>query len=134
MFPRVLAVFILLPLVELYLILEVGAVFGALHTVLLIVLTAVAGIVVAKLEGLRVLHRMRQQIMHGQMPAEELLDSVLICVAGILLFAPGFVTDAFGVWLLVPPTRNVFKRWLRSRFDRYFQTRHAMPRTHWLEP
>ena len=119
MFPKLLALFIVLPLLELYVILEVGSVLGALPTVLVVVLTAVAGAFFTKLEGLRTLRRMQQQIMVGQMPAEELIDSVLICVAGVLLLTPGFLTDAFGFWILIPPTRSVFKRWLRSRFDQY---------------
>lgn len=123
MFPKLLALFIILPLVELYVILEVGSVFGALPTVLLVVLTAVAGAFLTKLEGLRTLRRMQRQIMVGQMPAEELIDSVLICVAGVLLLTPGFLTDAFGFWILIPPTRNVFKRWLRYRFDKYLSRR-----------
>ncbi len=123
MFPKLLALFIILPLVELYVILEVGSVFGALPTVLLVVLTAVAGAFLTKLEGLRTLRRMQRQIMVGQMPAEELIDSVLICVAGVLLLTPGFLTDTFGFWILIPPTRKVFKRWLRYRFDQYLSRR-----------
>ena len=115
MFPKLLVIFIILPLLELYVILEVGSVFGPIPTVLLVVLTAVAGAFFTKLEGLRTLHRMQQQIIVGQMPAEELVDSVLICVAGVLLLTPGFLTDAFGLWILIPPTRLLFKRWLRSQ-------------------
>ncbi len=129
MFPKLLALFIILPLIELYVILEVGSVFGALETVLLVVLTAVAGAFFTKLEGLRTLQRMQQQIMHGQLPAEELVDSVLICVAGVLLLTPGFLTDAFGLWILIPPTRTLFKRWLRYRFDRYLGSRPTITRT-----
>ncbi len=123
MFPKLLALFIILPLLELYVILEVGSVLGALPTVLLVVLTAVTGAFFTRLEGLRTLRRMQQQIMVGQIPAEELVDSVLICVAGVLLLTPGFHTDAFGLWILIPPTRDVFKRWLRSRFDKYLGKR-----------
>ena len=119
MFPKLLALFVILPLIELYVILEVGSVFGPLPTVLLIILTAVAGAFFTRLEGLRTLQRIQQQIMVGQMPAEELVDSVLICIAGVLLLTPGFLTDAIGLWILIPPTRQVFKRWLRSRFDHY---------------
>jgi UPF0716 protein FxsA len=122
-FPKLLTLFIIFPLVELYVILEVGSVFGALPTVLLVVLTAVAGAFFTKLEGLRTLRRMQQQIMVGQMPTEELIDSVLICVAGLLLLTPGFLTDAFGFWILIPPTRHVFKCWLRSWFDQYLSRR-----------
>ncbi len=123
MFTKLLALFIIFPLLELYVILEVGSVFGALPTVLLVVLTAVAGAFFTKLEGLRTLRRIQQQIILGQMPAEELIDSVLICVAGVLLLTPGFLTDVFGFWMLIPPTRQLFKRWLRSRFDQYLRKR-----------
>ncbi len=123
MFTKLLALFIIFPLLELYVILEVGSVFGALPTVLLVVLTAVAGAFFTKLEGLRTLRRIQQQIILGQMPAEELIDSVLICVAGVLLLTPGFLTDVFGFWILIPPTRQLFKRWLRSRFYQYLRKR-----------
>ncbi len=123
MFTKLLALFIIFPLLELYVILEVGSVFGALPTVLLVVLTAVAGAFFTKLEGLRTLRRIQQQIILGQMPAEELIDSVLICVAGVLLLTPGFLTDVFGFWMLIPPTRQLFKRWLRSRFYQYLRKR-----------
>tara|TARA_B100001971_G_C18266284_1_gene592856 strand:- start:2695 stop:3096 length:402 start_codon:yes stop_codon:yes gene_type:complete len=122
-FSKLLALFIILPLLELYVIIEVGAVLGALPTVLFVVFTAVAGAFLTRLEGLRTLRRMQQQIMVGQMPAEELVNSVLICVAGVLLLTPGFLTDAFGLLVLIPPTRHVLKRWLRYRFNQYMRTR-----------
>jgi len=122
-FTKLLALFIIFPLLELYVILEVGSVFGALPTILLVVLTAVAGAFFTKLEGLRTLRRIQQQLMLGQMPTEELIDSVLICIAGVLLLTPGFLTDTFGFWILIPGTRQLFKRWLRSRFDQYLSKR-----------
>ncbi len=123
MFPKILTIFIILPLLELYVIIEVGAVVGALPTILFVVFTAVAGVFLTKLEGLRTLRRMQQQIMLAQMPAEELVDSVLICVAGVLLLTPGFLTDLLGVLILIPSTRSVFKRWLRYRFSQYMSTK-----------
>ena len=118
-FSKLLAIFIIVPLLELYVILEVGTFLGALTTVALVILTAVTGAFFTKLEGLRTLRRMQQQNNIGQMPAEELVDSVLICIAGVLLLTPGFLTDFIGVCVLVPATRLLFKRWLRAKFEQY---------------
>lgn len=119
MFPKLLALFILVPLAELYLLLKVGSVFGAFHTVLLVVLTAALGALLAKLEGLRTWRRIQEQLAKGQMPAEELVDSVLIFMAGALLLTPGFITDGLGLGVLFPGTRVYVKRWLRRQFDRH---------------
>ena len=118
MFPRLLLLFTVIPLVELYLLIEVGSIIGGLNTILLVVVTGVAGAFLAKLEGLRTLGQIQRNLSQGIVPAEEMLDGVIILVAGLLLITPGILTDAFGFLMLIPFTRNAFKRWLRRRFDR----------------
>jgi UPF0716 protein FxsA len=71
-----------------------------------------------RLEGLRTLRQIQLTLAQGQIPAEELLDGVLIFTGGILLLTPGVLTDLFALVLLIPYTRSRFKRWLRRRFDR----------------
>ena len=80
--------------------------------------TGVVGAFLAKLEGLRTLGQIQRNLSQGIVPAEEMLDGVIILVAGLLLITPGILTDAFGFLMLIPATRNAFKRWLRRRFDR----------------
>jgi UPF0716 protein FxsA len=118
MFGRLFLLFTVIPLVELYLLIKVGGVIGALNTILLIIGTGLLGAYLAKLEGIRTFNQIQQNLNQGVMPAEELLDGVIILVAGLMLITPGILTDVCGFLLLIPPTRFAFKRWLRRRFDR----------------
>ena len=69
-------------------------------------------------KGCGPLGQIQRNLSQGIVPAEEMLDGVIILVAGLLLITPGILTDAFGFLMLIPTTRNAFKRWLRRRFDR----------------
>lgn len=115
---RILLLFILLPLLELYILIKIGSYIGAFQTLALVILTALLGAVLARLEGLRTLQQIRQSLAQGIVPAEEMLDGVLIFIGGVLLITPGVLTDLFALVLLIPYTRTIFKRWLRRRFDR----------------
>jgi UPF0716 protein FxsA len=90
---KLLVLFIAVPLVELYLLLLVGRVIGALYTILIVVLTGGLGGFLAKREGLAVLRRVRERLNAGERPGGELLDGAIILVAGALLITPGMVTD-----------------------------------------
>ena len=109
--------FILVPAAELMLILQVGSRIGPLYTLLLIVVTAVFGVSLAKSEGLLVLQRIRAALEAGRMPAQEMVDGVLILIAGALLLTPGFLTDAVGLLVLFPLTRPLFRRLALSRLE-----------------
>ena len=123
MFLKLFLLFMIVPLIEIYLLLKVGVEFGAFHTVIFVIMTAVIGAFYARLEGLRTLRRLQLQLSSGQMPAEEIIDSILIFIAGILLLTPGFLTDGIGFWILFPVTRNSVKRLLRKQFDYYLNKR-----------
>jgi UPF0716 protein FxsA len=118
MFGRLFLIFTVIPLVELYLLIRIGAVIGALNTIILIIGTGLLGAYFAKLEGLRTIRQIQLNLNQGIMPAEELLDGVIILAAGLMLVTPGILTDVSGFLLLIPQTRFAFKRWLRRRFDR----------------
>jgi UPF0716 protein FxsA len=118
MMGRFLFLFILVPLLELYLLIKIGGYLGAFQTVALVILTALLGLVLARFEGLRTLQQIKQSLAQGIVPAEEMVDGVLIFAGGILFIIPGVLTDLFALVLLIPYTRTVFKRWLRRRFDR----------------
>ena len=113
--------FTLIPIIELYLLIEVGTIIGALNTVILVIVTGFAGAWLARLQGMQTMIRVRSSLQQGIMPAEELMDAVLIFMAGIVLLTPGFVTDAAGLLLLIPETRNYFKRFLRYKFDHWIE-------------
>jgi UPF0716 protein FxsA len=118
MMRRLLFLFILIPLLELYILFKISGYLGAFQTVALVVFSALLGLVLARFEGLKTLQQISQSLSQGIVPAEEMVDGVLIFVGGILLITPGVLTDLFALVLLIPYTRTIFKRWLRRRFDR----------------
>lgn len=113
----ILALFIVVPMVEIYTIIQVGHAIGALDTIALLVLVSIVGAWLTKHEGFVVLRRLRAQLEAGRTPTAELIDGVLVLCAGVLMMTPGFVTDAVGLLVLFPPTRAVLRRYLRRRFE-----------------
>lgn len=107
--------FIGLPLLELYLVIQVGQVIGALWTILLLVADSVLGAFVVRREGGRAWRALREALQAGRMPATELADGALVLIGGTLLLTPGFVTDVLGALLVLPLTRPAF-RGLLARF------------------
>jgi UPF0716 protein FxsA len=118
MLGRLVLLFTIVPLAELYILIKIGGHIGGFNTMLLVVMTAVLGGWLARLQGLRTLQQIQSSLSQGQIPAEELIDGVLILLGGILLVTPGVLTDLFALVLLFSATRTPFKRWLRRRFDR----------------
>jgi len=118
MLGRLVLLFTIVPLVELFILIKIGGHIGGFNTILLVIMTAVLGALLARLQGLRTLQQIQLSLSQGQIPAEELIDGVLILAGGILLLTPGVLTDLFALVLLFPYTRTHFKRWLRRRFDR----------------
>jgi UPF0716 protein FxsA len=115
---RLALLFIGLPLLELYILIKIGSHLGPFLTIALIIFSGLLGLLLARFEGLRTLHQIRQNLSQGILPAEEMLDSVLIFAGGVLFVVPGVITDFAALVLLIPFTRTIFKRWLRRRFDR----------------
>lgn len=107
--------FLVIPLVELAVIIQVGSAIGALNTIALLVVMSVAGGWLMKREGLGVLRRVRASLDAGRMPASDLVDGFLILVGGALMLTPGFLSDLVGLALLVPPVRAVARRQLARR-------------------
>lgn len=114
---RLILLFTLVPLVELALLLWVGKEIGVWATLGLVIITGVVGASLAKLQGLGVLRRIREEMARGILPAERLFDGLLILVGGLLLLTPGFLTDILGLLTLIPPTRGALKRWLQRRVE-----------------
>jgi UPF0716 protein FxsA len=109
-----LLLFVGVPLLELYLLIQVGSKIGALATIGLSILTGVLGTLLVRVQGFSVLLRVRGMLDRGEVPALEVLDGAVLLIAGIMLLLPGFITDALGFLLLIPPLR----RWLILRFVR----------------
>ncbi len=111
--------FTLIPFSELYLLIKIGYYLGAFNTILVVIVTGLLGAYLAKLQGIKTMMRVRESMNRGELPAEDMLDALLIFVAGIVLLTPGFITDLAGLAILVPNTRSLFKQWLRKKFDQW---------------
>ena len=98
-------VFLVVPFVELFVIIQVGQAIGVLNTIGVLIAVSVVGAWLVKREGLAVLRRAQARVDQGAVPGRELVDGVLILFAGALLMTPGFVTDLVGILLLLPPVR-----------------------------
>ncbi|MCF8039187.1 MAG: FxsA family protein [Desulfohalobiaceae bacterium] len=123
MFIKLFLAFTLIPVAEIYLLIKLGGAIGALNTIVVVILTALAGAYLARLEGMRTLKQLRTNMEQGAMPAGELLDALIIFAAGIVLLTPGFLTDIAGLLLLFPLTRRYIKHWLRSRIEDKMRSR-----------
>jgi UPF0716 protein FxsA len=121
MFGKLFLLFAVVPFLEIYTLVSMGQAIGTWPTIALVLLTAAAGAYLAKMQGLAIMMKIRDSLNLGLMPAEELLDGVLIALASIVLVLPGFLTDLCGLILLLPAPRNAFKRWLRKKFDEWRQ-------------
>ena len=115
MFRLFLVLFIAIPLVEIYFLIQIGEVIGAWPTILLVVLTAVIGVGLLRWQGFSTLMRFQSELAGGTLPALPMLEGILLVVAGALLLTPGFVTDSIGFLLLVPPLRQGLIRWAIRR-------------------
>ena len=109
--------FTIIPIIEIYLLIEIGSIFGALTAVTLVILTGFLGAFLARMQGLQTLYRIQDSLSEGRMPSGELLDALLIVIAGLVLLTPGFLTDTAGFLLLIPATRNTIKHWLRRQIE-----------------
>lgn len=110
--------FLLFPLLELWVILQMGSAIGAGWTVGLLVLDSVVGAVIVRREGRRAWQAFRDALGEGRWPADEVAQGALVLVGGALLLTPGFVTDAMGLAFVLPPTRALLARAIRSRVRR----------------
>ena len=115
MFPLVAVTFLAVPILEIYLLLQVGGFIGVGWTVFLVVLTAVIGVALLKAQGISTLNRAQQKLQDNELPAREILEGMGLLVAGALLLTPGFFTDTIGFLLLFPPTRLLLVKAVASR-------------------
>ena len=98
--------FIVLPILEMYVLISVGSNIGAFNTILLVLLTALIGLALLRVQGFRTLINARNKLGMAQLPAEEMITGIFLAIGGALLLTPGFITDLFGLLCLVPATRR----------------------------
>ncbi|MEE8056248.1 MAG: FxsA family protein [Pseudomonadales bacterium] len=99
--------FITVPIIEMWVLIEVGAKIGGLNTIFLVFLTAVIGLALLRQQGLKTLLKANQRMEQGQLPAGEIIEGIILAVGGALLLTPGFITDAIGFACLLPPSRKL---------------------------
>lgn len=102
--------FIVLAVAEIYVLISVGSLIGALPTIGLILLTGIIGVTMLKQQGFSVFAKLQEKMRQGQAPAQEMVEGVLLIIAGAFLITPGFVTDAIGFLWLIPKTREYFAK------------------------
>lgn len=110
--------FTLIPVIEIFLLVQISSVLGPLAAILLVIATGFFGANLAKIQGAQTFVRIRQNLDQGIMPGDEVLDAFLILVAGILLITPGILTDVAGILLLLPNTRKGAKAFLKREFNK----------------
>ena len=121
---KFLITFTIIPIIEIYLLIEIGSFFGVLTAITFVILTGFLGAFMARMQGLQTLFRIQKNLREGRMPSGELLDALLIVIAGIVLLTPGFLTDSVGFLLLIPSTRNSIISWLQRQIElRYMSNR-----------
>lgn len=116
--PLLFAAFLIVPLIEIYVLIQVGQVIGAWWTVLLLIADSLFGSWLIKREGSRAWTALRVALEQGRMPAKELADGMLILIGGTLMLTPGFVSDAFGLLAILPFTRPIGRRILARLITR----------------
>ncbi len=135
MFRLLFLLFLVIPLIEIFFLIQVGQVIGAGWTIFLVVATAVLGAFLLRLQGFQTLQRAQASMSRGEIPAIEMMEGLCLLVSGALLLTPGFVTDSIGFALLIPPLRQmlilqmmknsqvIFSRTGNTHF--YRQSRHS---------
>jgi UPF0716 protein FxsA len=113
----VLLLIIGIPLIEIYLMIEIGGVIGALNTIFLIFFTAIMGIYFAQLEGLNTMRSAFNQIRKDEIPVYEIISGAALAFAALLLIIPGFLTDIIGFLLIIPFTRKKLIKIISTKFD-----------------
>lgn len=109
---RLFLIFTLVPIIEIWLLIQVGSEIGPLPTVAILLAISMAGAWLARSQGFRIILAIREELAMGRMPAAHFLDGALILAGGILLLTPGFFTDLIGLFFLIPVTRDLLKGWL----------------------
>ena len=111
---RLILFFVFMPLIELFLLLELAELISGINTFALVIFTGVIGASLARHQGFGVIQRLQAETQQGRLPTTTLVDALMIFVAGALLITPGILTDIFGFSLLIPVCRSVYRRWITA--------------------
>jgi len=115
---RLALLFVIVPIIELTLLIQIGEIVGFMPTLLLVILTGVGGAMLARAEGLRVFFRFQKELAQGKLPGQAILDWISVLIGGAFLLTPGVLTDFVGLALLFPPSRRWIQRRVKARLER----------------
>lgn len=115
MFPVLLFLFIVVPIIEIALFVQVGGFLGLWPTIALVLITAIVGASLVRSQGIATLMSVQQRLQQGELPAQQIVEGVMLAVSGVLLLTPGFMTDALGMLVLLPAPRAMLARQLMSK-------------------
>ncbi len=123
MFGKLLLLFITIPMIELFILVKLGTIIGFWQTVAIVIITGILGASLARLQGFMVFNQIQTELQSGQIPADRMVDGLLIFIGGVVLLTPGLLTDLAGFAMLVPFTRNATKKYLKRKFEGHIKTR-----------
>ncbi len=119
---RLILLFTIIPLTELYLLIQAGRYLGALTTVMIVLITGIIGGLLARSQGLSIHRQIRTDLQKGMIPTDSLIDGLFVLIAGALLITPGIITDLFGFVLMIPGLRGWLRDWLKEKFRRKLES------------
>jgi len=125
MFLRLLLLFTIVPMVELSILINLGGYIGPLATLGLVALTGIIGVSLAREQGFVVISKIRSSLDKGKLPADSLIEGLLILIGGVMLLTPGLLTDITGFLLIIPITRNVIRDIVKSKFKVHINHRYT---------
>ena len=121
MFIKLLIIFTTVPLIELALLIKVGEIFGVIPTIIIVALTGIIGVTLAKNQGYQVIKKIKSNIELGKLPADDLIGGVLILIGGTMLLTPGIITDITGFSLIIPGSRNLFIKIVKQKIKNHIE-------------
>lgn len=118
MFGILALLFILIPAIEIYLLIEIGSFIGGFNTILIVVITGIVGAALSKAQGLAVLNKVQTDLNGGKLPADQIIHGLLVFGGGLLLLTPGFLTDILGFSMVAPGSRHIIVAWAKQAFQK----------------
>jgi UPF0716 protein FxsA len=122
MFFKLFLIFTLIPVIELSLLIKVGSYIGVMNTVLIVILTALAGAYMVRSEGISVITRIQRNMQEGIFPGDEMISGIMILMAGALLLTPGFFTDIIGFLMVIPVSREFIKGLVKEYIKKHMSS------------
>ena len=116
MFIRLFLLFTIVPLIELAILMKLGAIFGVLHTIGLVIITGIIGAFLARDQGLKVIRELQESLSRGHAPTDPIIEGILVLISAALLVTPGVLTDIIGFILVIPYTRKIIRDFLKGYF------------------